>query len=199
MTPFTRPVKRADPAEKGTGMGLSVVHGIVENHGGAILAESQPGGGSTFRIFFPESREPPAEKSAGVARCLGSNKERIMFIDDEPALAKIGSEQLQRLGYAVEAFTQPTDALRRFEAMPEKFNLIISDMAMPKLTGEQLAGKIHRIRRDIPIVLCTGYSERLDAIQTAKLGIHSCLIKPYQLTVLSDTACSALSGNKTQA
>ncbi|CAB1083431.1 related to two-component system sensory/regulatory protein (Ntr family) [Olavius algarvensis Delta 1 endosymbiont] len=162
---------------EGTGMGLAVVHGIVKSHGGDIYAYSEQGKGSTFTIFFPafkrrneienENREP-----------IPSGSERILFVDDEPALADIGKLTLESLGYKVRTSNSSIEALELFRNQPDAYDLVITDMTMPKMTGDDLARELMTIRPDIPVILCTGYSSKIDERQAKMIGIRDFVLKP---------------------
>ena len=165
---------------EGTGLGLAVVHGIVSSHGGAIAVESIIGKGTTFHVYFPErsqnagAEERPQPSTPGTF----TGHERILFVDDEPALIEIGQEILATLGYRVETFTSSLEAMARFKEAPQDYDLIISDLTMPKMTGEILAQEAMRIRPDIPVILFTGYSDILSRERFLAAGIKDCLMKP---------------------
>jgi signal transduction histidine kinase len=163
---------------EGTGMGLSLVHGIVENHGGSIEVQSDPGKGSIFRIYLPvvEKRQPQTtgtEKSA-----VPYGNEHVLLVDDEGALADIGKRSLESLGYAVDAKTSSIEALELFKSAPEQFDVVVSDMMMPKISGKKLAEEIARIRPDIPVIICTGFSENVLVKEGDASGIRAVLVKP---------------------
>jgi len=163
--------------EKGTGMGLAVVHGIVKEHNGIITVKSKPGKGTTFSIFFPSVEqdvvmEPePAEK-------LPMGNEKILFIDDEPSIVNIARQRLERLGYDVDTEMSPIEALELFRSRPAQFDLVITDLTMPKMTGDKLVQEILNIRPDIPIILCTGFSEKIDEKNATTLGAADYIEKP---------------------
>jgi PAS domain S-box-containing protein len=162
---------------KGTGMGLAVVHGIIKEHNGYITVKSELGKGTTFNIFFPAvEKEAIAETKTGEK--LPGGNESILFIDDEKLLAKLGYQRLNRLGYKVEASTNPLDALELFRSQPDKFDLVITDMTMPQMTGEKLIKEVLSIRSDIPIILCTGFSEKIDEEKAAAIGAVEYIEKP---------------------
>jgi signal transduction histidine kinase/CheY-like chemotaxis protein len=169
---------------EGTGLGLSVVHGIVQNHGGIITVNSEPGKGATFDIFFPvvavkcKVAKPRPEQAP-------RGSERILFVDDEFPLVRLAQQMLTSLGYEVTSFTDSREALAEFEAFPEKYDLIISDMTMPHLTGHDLARIMLALRPGIPFILCTGYSSRLNKEQMEDAGIKSVLKKPFSLATIS--------------
>jgi PAS domain S-box-containing protein len=162
---------------KGTGMGLSVVHGIVKGHNGLITVESELGKGSSFSIFFPAiEKEAIVETEPG--EDLPTGDERILFIDDEPSLAEMGHQRLERLGYKVESTTSPIEALNLFRSKPDRFDLVITDLTMPEMTGDKLLKEIINIRPDIPIILCTGFSEKIDEKKANAIGAAHYLEKP---------------------
>lgn len=169
---------------KGTGIGLAVVHGIVEEHHGSITVESALGEGTTFTILFP-AEEGDIEKEINELSKLPKGSESILFVDDEPAIAKLGSQKLEILGYQGSIFTDPLEALDSFKSNPEKFDLVITDMAMPKMTGDRLIEKIRRIRPDVPTVICTGYSAVLSGKEASEIGITAFLMKPVALKKLA--------------
>jgi PAS domain S-box-containing protein len=169
---------------EGTGLGLSVVHGIVQNHGGMITVNSEPGNGSTFDIFFPvvavkyKAAKPRPEQ-------VPRGSERILFVDDEIPLVRLAQQMLTSLGYEVTTFTDSREALADFEAFPEKYDMVISDMTMPHLTGQDLARIMLALRPGIPFILCTGYSSKLNQEQIKAAGIKSVLKKPFSLATIS--------------
>jgi CheY-like chemotaxis protein len=172
--------------DMGTGLGLAVVHGIVKSYGGKIIAFSQPGKGTTFDIFFPGILDPVEDKSEEF-RDLPGGHERILFIDDEKILVDLGRELLQKLGYQVESTTRPDRALEIFREGPDRFDLVITDLTMPQLTGDQLAEKLRQIRANIPIILCTGYNEKISGDQAEVLGIRAIEKKPLVIRELAAT------------
>ncbi len=163
---------------EGTGMGLSVVHGIVKSHGGAIMVESQPNQGTTFHVYFPlavaddipQEREDHSPIIGGI--------ECILFVDDEPPLVQLGKEMLERIGYEVVGRTNGMEALSLFQAQPERFDLVITDLTMPNMTGTELAETILKIRPEIPVIICTGFSESLSIEKVKKMGIREIVLKP---------------------
>ena len=172
--------------EQGTGMGLAVVHGIVESTGGGIAVDSIVGKGTTIHVFFPRI-ENKATLQARVLSPFPTGNERILFVDDEKALVDIGVQLLEHLGYHVVARTSSIEALEAFRNQPEKFDLVVSDQTMPNMTGEMLAKELLRIRPDIPIVLCTGYSEMISEEKAMALGIQKLVMKPILMREISQT------------
>jgi len=170
---------------KGTGMGLAVVHGIVKSHGGAITVDSSIGQGSTFHIYLPIASRADAEEKLD-NKTLPTGSERILYVDDESALAEIGRQMLERLGYHVTIRRNSLNALKDFMAHPPSFDLVITDMTMPNLTGFELSRKLLRIKPEIPIILCTGYSERISRRQALSHGIKGFLMKPLKFQKLAE-------------
>ncbi len=169
---------------EGTGLGLSVVHGIVRSHKGAITIYSEPGVGSSFCVYLPLiGDQAPAEISVTTPPPRG--KGRVLFVDDEAALVDLGKKMLEYLGYEVVPQTSSRDALEAFQAQPERFDLLITDYTMPHLTGIQLVKRIKELRADLPIILCTGFSEAITSENIKEWGISDYLMKPL---VLQDLA-----------
>jgi CheY-like chemotaxis protein len=176
---------------KGTGLGLAVVHGIVKGHGGFIDVRSKPGKGTTFELFFPLIVETvkPGDNQPDI---IPTGNERILFVDDEVVLTELNKETINRLGYQVECMTSPIEALEAFCAEPERFDLVITDMVMPKMTGDQLADKIMQIRQDIPVILCTGYNDLVTEEKAYKMGIKDFLMKPLSMKDLAHSIRNAI-------
>jgi len=176
---------------KGTGLGLAVVHGIVKGHGGFIGVRSVPGKGTTFELFFPKIVETfkPKDSHPDV---IPTGSERILFVDDEIVLTELNKETIRRLGYQVECMTSPVEAFEAFRAEPDRFDLVITDMVMPKMTGDQLADKIMQIRQDIPIILCTGYNDLITEEKAYKMGIQDFLMKPLAMKDLAHSIRKAI-------
>ena len=162
----------------GTGLGLAVVDGIVKTHGGAITAYSEPEKGATFHVYLPRIEHPEAAVEAEGIEPFPTGHERILFVDDEKLLVDIGFQMLERLGYQVTPRTSSTEALEAFRAQPEKFDLVITDQTMPNMTGETLAKELTQIRPDIPVILCTGYSEIPSESKLGASAIRDVVRKP---------------------
>jgi PAS domain S-box-containing protein len=174
------------PTGDGTGMGLALVHGIVTEHEGAITVESVPGHGATFTLYLPRCLEVvPPDTVLQEPSPRGS--ERILFVDDEESLVMMMEAMLAYLGYEVLATTSSREALRAFQATPQGFDLVMTDLTMPNMTGESLARELRRLRPDIPIILCTGYSSRIDADKAVTLGIDALLMKPWEMQEVAHT------------
>ncbi|MFZ2447884.1 MAG: response regulator [Syntrophobacteraceae bacterium] len=181
----------------GTGLGLSVVHGIVKGHGGAIVVESRPGEGTAFHVFFP-AIEAAAEQPAMVDAPLPRGRERILVVDDEPVLAKTAKQMLERLGYCVEFRTSGVDALEAIRHQPKEdpFDLVITDMTMPCLTGADLTRELYKVRSNLAVIICTGFSEKMDREKAKSLGIQGFLMKPVVLKELAVMVRSVLDERK---
>ena len=176
---------------EGTGMGLSVAHGIVKNHGGAIVAESEVGKGSLFRVLFPKTPiSAPAEDSA-CAEPLGGT-ERILFVDDEALLTRMMEEMLEEMGYQVTVKCCPREALAEFCKDPWQFDLVITDYSMPGMTGLEMAKDMHAARPDIPVVLLTSYSELITPEAVEQAGIRENIRKPLVVDQLARTLRRAM-------
>jgi two-component system cell cycle sensor histidine kinase/response regulator CckA len=173
-------------AGEGTGLGLAVVHGIISQYGGAIEVQSEPGKGTTFHILIPRidhEQEMAPKKDFGE---LPKGSETILFIDDEKGLVDLAKKMLEYLGYQVVSSTSSIEALRLFMEGPDRFDLVITDMTMPHMTGDKLSGEILRIRPDIPIMLCTGFSEMISEDKAKSLGIREYILKPLLMNTLSE-------------
>lgn len=182
---------------EGTGMGLAVVHGIVRSHGGNITVESEIGRGSSFHVFFPKIQDVPVAASPEPQTVrIARRSDNILLVDDEEPLLGIGLEMLQYLGYQVVAKSNSKEALATFKAQPDQFNLIITDYTMPKMNGIELARELMRIRPDIPIVLCTGYSDVISEELVKSMGIKEFVMKPYVFRELAEIIHGALNGKE---
>lgn len=162
---------------KGTGMGLAITHGIIKDCGGFVTVHSVVGKGATFQIFLPVfDNEKPLNETTSEPAPIG--KERILFIDDEELLVKVGKSMLERLGYHVTALQNSVEALTLFENHPDQFDLVITDQTMPGMTGENIARRMIQIRPEIPIILCTGYSTVFSEEDAKSMGIKEFSFKP---------------------
>jgi PAS domain S-box-containing protein len=166
---------------KGSGMGLSVVHGIVQNHNGAISVDSKLGKGAAFSIFFPMVDEKPKIETETIGK-IPRGHETILFVDDEEPIVTMTQKMLKRLGYRVETCLNPVQALDLFKSKPDTFDLVITDMTMPLMTGAKLSKKLMEIRSDIPVIICTGHSSLIDEEKAKQLGIAGYVMKPVSLS-----------------
>jgi PAS domain S-box-containing protein len=164
---------------QGSGMGLAVAHGIVSNHGGTINVESQIDQGATFRIYLPLA-ENEATSAVDTDAPIPTGCERILLVDDEQAIAKTMQATLHRLGYAVTVAHDPHEALGMFQSSPYAFDVVITDMTMPKMNGGALAMQILKARADIPVILCTGHSDPMDQQTVKEIGIRGYAQKPIE-------------------
>ena len=171
---------------QGAGMGLAVVHGIVAKHGGAVTVESTPGVGTVFNIYLPQVDSKP-EHEQPTEEPIPRGTERVLYVDDEPDLVEVVREGLQDLGYDVVGKTNGTEALETFRAMSDRFDLIITDQTMPDITGEALTREFRRVRADIPVILCTGFSHLIDGDIAKALGIDAFCLKPLRAREISAT------------
>ncbi len=170
---------------KGTGLGLAVVYGIVQDHQGDLVVDSNVGKGTSFSIYLPILEQPSDTTAKDSDVSLQGGSEHILLVDDEEPVAQIEMQLLNRLGYEVTMHTSSRQALECFQADPQGFDLLLTDVTMPELTGDKLAKKVLAIRPDIPILLCTGFSEKIDKQKADQLGIKGFLMKPV---VKSDMA-----------
>jgi len=161
---------------EGTGLGLAVVHGIVESYGGAIAVESEIGRGTTFEILLPLAEREEADAAASGPAPRG--RERVLLVDDEPTVVEMVQQMLERLGYEVVSHTSSTEALAAFERGPDQFDLVVTDMTMPHMTGTDLSKELMEIRPDVPIIMCTGFSELITEGKAEAMGIRALLMKP---------------------
>ncbi len=176
----------------GSGLGLAVVHGIVKRHDGAITVKSELHKGTTVHIYFPKAKQLEPTNEILTDQSMPTGDERILFIDDEQNLVYIGKEMLEYLGYEVTASTSSAEALELFQSRPDRFDLVITDMTMPQITGEKLAQELIKIRSDIPIIICTGFSEKVTPENAKMIGIKEFAMKPLLMQDLAKTIRKAL-------
>jgi PAS domain S-box-containing protein len=177
---------------KGTGLGLSVVLGIVKSCNGDIRIYSEPGKGTEVRIYLPVMDRKTADLRTDISEPVRGGTEKILVVDDEAAIARMERQMLERLGYRIIVRTGSTDALEAFKADPHSFDLVLTDMTMPNMTGVQLAGEIKKIRPDIPIILCTGFSYQINDIKSKALGIQGFVMKPVVKKEIAETIRNVL-------
>lgn len=170
---------------RGTGMGLSVVHGIVSAVGGCIRVDSEPGKGATFHIYLPRTQADPAKWNPGAEPKMLTGTESVLLVDDEPGIISMETRLLRRMGYRVTAFTSSLEALDAFKSDPSRFDLVISDVAMPGMAGDRLAREMLNIRPDTPILLCSGFSETMNEEKAVALGSRGFMLKPMTSRNLS--------------
>ncbi len=167
--------------DEGTGMGLAVIYGIIKSHSGDIKVYSEPGKGTVFNVYFPVPDSDNTEKLASTdtdQTAVMGNNEKILFVDDDVSLVELGTQVINRLGYQVHSRSSSIEALEAFKADPDKYDLIITDMTMPNMTGVKLASEIHKIRPDIPVILCTGFSSGINKDNYKVQGISALIMKP---------------------
>lgn len=185
--PFFTTKKRGE----GTGLGLSVVYGIIKERGGAISVETNPGVGSVFSVYLPAAGIDCESKSQ-MDEAIPRGNERVLFVDDETMLVEMVRETLRGLGYRVVAIDSSVKALRVFQAHPHRFDLLVTDMTMPGMTGVDLAEEVMKIRPGFPVILCTGFSENVTEQQAKSLGIREFIMKPVTVADLAMAVRRAL-------
>ena len=164
---------------KGTGLGLAVVHGIVKSHHGAIQVSSRLGEGATFDVYFPMAQAAAAAAGAAPEEAMVGGRERILFVDDEPSIEFLGKQMLGSLGYEVTTCGTAIAALELFRSDPSGFDLVITDMTMPLMTGDRMALEMMSLRPDLPVIICTGFNELLSKERVQEIGIRALLMKPF--------------------
>lgn len=179
---------------EGSGLGLSVVHGIVQSHEGFVTVESEPGKGSLFSLYLPAIEKP--EATAGEEPRVKGGNECILFVDDEDMLVELNEQRLSQLGYDIVGTTRSAEALRIFRDEPNRFHMVITDYTMPDMNGLDLAKKLLKVRPDIPIILCTGYNDDVSPEKVRKAGIKEFLLKPQSKQEL-DRAIRRILDNNT--
>lgn len=179
--------------DRGTGLGLSVAHGIVRSHDGILLAQSELGKGASFQIYLPIFVDEAALESAQDAPAV-RGQERILLVDDEPTVTEIMKELLEWQGYQAEAYNSSLEALSIFREAPMQFDLVLSDLTMPGMTGVELAGQLQQVRPGIPVIIITGYGNRLDAKIQERNGIRHVASKPISIDELAPLIRQVLDG-----
>ena len=182
--------------DEGTGLGLSVVEGIVKSYGGCVTVSSNPGEGTTFEVLLPRSGDQEALEEDEGDDWARNGRPRVLFVDDEEPLAKMAQQMLERLGYEVVTETDSQNAFQLFEDEPERFDLVITDYFMPKLSGTELAKKLKCVRPDIPLILITGYGHIISRQQARTVGFSEYLLKPMATRDLGRAVNDALHGGE---
>jgi CheY-like chemotaxis protein len=180
------------PVGEGTGLGLSLVHGMVAELGGAVDVRSAPGAGACFQIFFPYSGEIPRRPQAASGSLPRGSGETVLLVDDEPMLVALNEELLAELGYEPVGFTSSIEALRAFLDDPDRFDVIFTDETMPDMAGTEFARAVRDIRPFVPVVLMSGYSGPALAHRAEEAGIRDVLKKPLHLEDVARTLASIL-------
>jgi CheY-like chemotaxis protein len=174
------------PQGRGTGMGLAVAHGIMKDHLGEVTAYSEPGKGAVFNLYFP-AQETAAAPALPQAAPLRGHGQRILYVDDEEPLVLLISRAMKRLGYEVDGFEHPLEALKAFRECPSRYAALVTDLSMPVMSGTDLAREVKEIRRDIPVVLTSGYIRPQDQAIAREIGVLDLILKPDTVDELGDT------------
>jgi two-component system cell cycle sensor histidine kinase/response regulator CckA len=182
--------------DEGAGIGLDMVYRIIKNCRGDITVYSEPGKGTTFHIFLPGVQQGEKKHKPDVELSKNGAGERVLFVDDDPALAATGERMLEKLGYRVVVSTQSHEAFEVFSRTPYQFDIIVSDYIMPNMTGLQLVRKIKAIRADIPIIMCTGFNESVDKDNFKSLGIDGFFMKPIVIEQMAHLVREVLDEKK---
>lgn len=182
---------------EGTGLGLAVVQGIVAAHRGAITVDSRPGEGTAFAVYLPEFQHQAPEETPDEQQELPRGEETVLIVDDESAVAMVLGRMLSKLGYSVEVFTDSSKAFEAYTRDPSLFDLVITDMTMPRFTGMAIARAMLALRPDQPIIICTGYTESIDEAGAKAEGVRDFLAKPVSLAILARAVRRALDGDGT--
>lgn len=184
---------------KGSGLGLSIVHGIVREHGGALELESEPGKGTTIRVLLPAVESDELDVPSGPDEIQRGAGERILYVDDEPGLRTLGKRRLERLGYHLVIAGDGAEALEIFRSSPGEFDAVVTDYLMPRMTGLELASAISAIRPEIPILLQTGFVDHLPEAEIRAGGVTGILRKPMSGHDLAEALRAVLSRVQTDA
>ncbi|PIE59493.1 MAG: hybrid sensor histidine kinase/response regulator [Desulfobulbus propionicus] len=191
MDKIFNPYFSTKPAGKGSGLGLSVAHGILHNYGGGITVDSEPGRGTKFTLYLPMAETIQVSEVKGPEETpLPGGNEHVLLVDDEFFVAEVTKDMLEMLGYTVYVRMNPLEALEAFRNLKDKIDLVITDLTMPHMTGLQLFSRIRKLRYDTPVIICTGFSEQLGNTRSLAIGVDGFLNKP---TLMSELACEVRS------
>jgi CheY-like chemotaxis protein len=193
MQRIFEPFFTTKPPGSGTGLGLSTVHGIVTQHGGALNVRSQPSAGSTFEVYLPRSEETASAEKTSLPTIAYGSGQTILLVDDENSLVSLGEEMLAALRYEPVGFDSPAAALASFRRNTQRFDLVLTDEVMPEMTGTELAIAFHQLRPELPVILMTAYSGTIDADRLRAAGIREVINKPLSPTRLADCLARHLS------
>ncbi len=177
---------------KGTGLGLATVYGIVKDHGGDIQVYSELGKGTKFDLYLPLIEKASRDDKTVTHESDPTGAESILLVDDEKSIVELEKKMLERLGYQVTSYTNSHDALRAFKADPDAYDLVLTDMTMPQMTGDKLAQELLSIRPHLPVIICTGFSERIDPDSATAIGIKGFLMKPVVRSEMAQMIRKAL-------
>jgi CheY-like chemotaxis protein/two-component sensor histidine kinase len=178
MERIFEPFFTTKPQGQGTGLGLSVVHGIVAAHRGAITVNSTEGQGSTFHVYLPALLQPAAVSPTAVVSAQRGGGQHVLYLDDEEPLVYLVKRVLERLGYRVSGFTEPQEALQAFTAAPGSFDAVITDLSMPGLSGTDFAKQVLQLRADVPVIMTSGYVRTQDREAALHVGVRELVLKP---------------------
>jgi CheY-like chemotaxis protein len=172
---------------QGTGLGLSVVHGIVSSYNGAIEVTSEPESGTAFHLYFPAVEQQVVDSQPLQKETQLAGTAHILYVDDEEALVYLAKRRLERLGYKVSGFTDAESALREFTQRPDVFDLVVTDVSMPRMSGLELARELLAVRANIPIIVASGYVRPEDELKAKEIGVREFLLKPVTIDTLVRT------------
>jgi signal transduction histidine kinase len=182
------------PKDQGTGMGLALVHGIVKNHDGWITVYSEPGKGTSCQIYLPQFVATPCQPREDIDGEIPMGTEKILLVEDEALVARMQGRLLESLGYTVTLETDPLRALQLFSAAPDSYDLVLTDMTMPRMNGASLIQNILNIRPEIPVILCTGFSEMVNEAKARALGVKAFVMKPLARKSIAKLVRTTLDG-----
>jgi CheY-like chemotaxis protein len=196
MARIFEPFYTTKPVGKGTGLGLAVVHGIVQSHEGLVTIDSRPGEGATFSLYFPARTDEPALVESSTAEAISGHAERILLLDDEPALTSMFQKMLVRLNYQVTISGDARNAIDSFRQQPARFDLVITDLTMPEMNGLEVARQIRALHPEVPVILASGFMTNINRKSIAAAGICELLEKPVSFPALAAAVHRALTKAK---